>query len=119
MTEDEEPICAECGAGLKAGAEWCPRCLTKVEPKPTYAPADAFLGPPLPKTYSRTVKTTVSYGRAGRLVWTLLLVVVPLGFLLTYAFPFGIIYMVAAVPLLRGSIWKRTPVPPGRDGSSR
>lgn len=97
---------------MSQGAEWCPRCLTKVEHEPTFAPPDAFLGPPSPKAYSRTVKTSVSYGLAGRLVATLLLVVMPAGFLLTYVFPFGIVYLVAAVPLLLGSIWKKTPVPP-------
>lgn len=119
MDEQGTTRCNECGATLKVGAAWCSLCLTKVEPERTYAPADAFIGPPLPKTYSRTVKTSVSYGRTGRIVATLLLVVGPLAFLLTYAFPFGIIYLVAAAPLLLGSIWKRTPVPPGQDPSAR
>ena len=104
---------------MGAGAEWCPQCLAKVEPKRTFAPADAFLGPPPPKAYSRTVKTSVSYGPIGRLVATLLLVVLPVGFLLTYAFPFGIVYLVAAGPLLLQSIWKKTPVPPDTSSHHR
>ena len=97
---------------MSPGAEWCPQCLAKVEPERKFAPADAFLGPPPPKTYSRTVKTSISYGRTGRLVATLLLVVMPLGFLLTFAFPFGIVYLVAAAPLLLRSRGRKTPVPP-------
>lgn len=64
----------------------------------------------MPKAYSRTAKTSVSFGPVGRVIATLLLVVMPAGFLLTYAFPFGVIYVVAAVPLLLSSIWKKTPV---------
>lgn len=61
------------------------------------------------------MKTTVSYGWVGRLIATLLLVVMPAGLLLTFLFPFGVIYLVAAVPLLLQSIWKKTPVPPDHD----
>lgn len=111
--------CAGCGAYLRTKAEWCPQCLARIEPEPKFAPPDAFLGPPRPKAYSRRVKTSVSYGLTGRLVATFLLVIMPSGFLLTYAFPFGIIYVVAAVPLLLGSIWKKTPVPPDVDPSAR
>ena len=110
---EELPRCEGCGARLNENAEWCPVCLKKVEPEPTFAPPDAFLGPPTSHTYSRTAKTTVSYGPWGRAVATILLVVLPLGFLLTFAFPFGVIYLVAAVPLLFKSIWKKTPLPPG------
>lgn len=104
--------CEGCGARMKAGAAWCPQCLMKVAPAPTFAPPDAFLGPPTPKVYSRTVKTSVTYGTTGRIIATLLLVVLPSLYLVIYAFPFAIIYVVAAVPLLLRSIWKKTPVPP-------
>ena len=97
---------------MREGAEWCPQCLKKIEPEPTFAAPDAFLGPPPPQAYSRTAKSSVTFGPVGRLVATLLLVGLPAGYLLVYAFPFGVIYLVAAVPVLLRSIWKRTPVPP-------
>jgi hypothetical protein len=112
MVDERDVRCADCGARMSAEAEWCPQCLKRIEPAATFAPPDAFLGPARPAAYSRTVKTSVTYGPAGRVVATVLLVVMPTGYLLTYAFPFAIIYLVAAVPLLLGSIWRKTPVPP-------
>lgn len=119
MDQEVGTRCMECGARMGAGADWCPQCFTKVERGPKFAPPDAFLGPPPPRAYSRTVKTSVTFGLGGRLVATVLLVVVPVGLLLTFVFPFGVIYLVAAVPILLASIWKKTPVPPERDSSRR
>lgn len=65
----------------------------------------------MPRRYSRTARSATTYGWKGRVVATILLVVGPAGLLLTYAFPFGVIYLVAAVPILIASIWKKTPVP--------
>lgn len=118
MTADDDPSdasdrCLSCGATLGKAAEWCPQCYAPVEtqePEPTFAAPDAFIGPRMQVDYSRSAKTDVSYGRVGRIVWTFLLVVLPLLFLFWTVFPFGIVYLVAACPILLPAIWKKTPV---------
>lgn len=96
---------------MRPADDWCPQCLTKIERGRTFAPPDAFLGPPPPRGYSRTIKSATSFGLVGRVIATFVLVVIPTASLLIYVFPFGVVYVVAAVPLLLGSIWKKTPLP--------
>ena len=105
--------CAECGASLRADAEWCPQCYApagRPEPEKTFAHADAFIGPRPRIRYSRRAKTDVSFGLVGRIVATLLLAVAPAGFLLWNLFPFGIVFMVSTWPVLLPAIWKKAPV---------
>jgi hypothetical protein len=104
---------------MRAADEWCSQCLTQVERERTFAHPDAFLGPPSPKGYSRTVKGATTFGALGRIVATLLLVVIPTAWLLYYAFPFGVVYVVAAGPLFLSAIWKKTPIPADPENSER
>ena len=97
---------------MKPHAEWCSRCfVARPAADKKVGPPDAFLGPPLPRGYSRTVRTDVSMGLMGRIVTTLLLCVIPVLAGITYVFPFGVLYLVAAVPVFVPAIWKRTPLP--------
>lgn len=105
--------CLDCGAALAGSAEWCGQCfapLAKEEPERTFAAPDAFIGPRLRIRYSRSAKTEVSLGLAGRIVLTLLLVVLPLTYLLSVVLPFGIVYLVAGCPILLAGIWKKTAI---------
>ena len=111
----EEPLrCSACEATLKVTAEWCGQCLQKIpaaeEQLQTFAPPDAFIGPRTKWSYSRVAKTDITFGWTGRIAATLLFCVLPLMYLLTYAFPFGLIYLIAACPTLLSGIWKKTPV---------
>lgn len=105
--------CTECGATFRPDAEWCPQCyapITRPEPEPTFAHPDAFIGPRFRIHYSRRARTDVSLGLVGRIVATLLLAVMPAMFLLWTLFPFGIVFVVAAWPVLLAAIWKKTPI---------
>jgi hypothetical protein len=105
---------------MKPNVEWCSRCF--VAPPAAdekFSPPDAFLGPPLPRGYSRTVKTDVSMGLMGRIVATLLLCVIPVLAGITYVFPFGVLYLMAACPVLVPAIWKKTPLPANKAGGVR
>lgn len=105
--------CHECGATLARSAEWCGQCFAPVarpEPERNFAAPEAFIGPRLRVRHSRSAKTEVSFGLAGRIVLTSLLVVLPLTYLLSVVFPFGIVYLVAGCPVLLAGIWKKTAI---------
>lgn len=114
ITPDHQPErCADCDAVLRERDEWCPRCLTKIpeaEPERQFAHPDAFIGPRMQIRYSRRARTDVSYGLWGRILATVVLAVGPGVLLLWYAGPFGIVFVVAAWPILLPAIWKKTPV---------
>jgi len=115
--------CPNCGARARAGAEWCPQCFRALEvdeedPDPTFVPPDRFLGPAMPTEWSRWAKSETSFGPAGRIACTLLLVVVPVFLGMGYSPIFAWIWIFAVMPPLLASIWKRVPVrpePPSQD----
>ena len=97
---------------------WCPRCLARVpedETEERFAPPDAFIGPRLRIRHSRWAGNDVSYGPVGRILATILLVVFPLVYLFWTVAPFGLVYLVAACPLLLGAIWKKTAIHDTKD----
>ncbi|MGI8775581.1 MAG: hypothetical protein ACR2KQ_11360 [Actinomycetota bacterium] len=87
--------------------------LPKDEPDKSFAPPDSFIGPRLQIRYSRWARAGVSLGPTGRIIATLLLVVAPVAFLLVTVFPFAIVYLVAAWPILLPALWRKTPVRSG------
>ena len=71
----EMDVCARCGGPLSAELEWCPRCLAPVE----RAPVSPLVSARLPKhepapepVYSRWKAGPTSFGAAGRITLTLL-----------------------------------------------
>ena len=92
---------------------WCPRCLARVPEEETerkFAPADAFIGPRLRIRHSRWAGNAVSSGPVGRILATIVLVILPLLYLFWTVAPFGLVYLLAACPVLLGAIWKKTPI---------
>ena len=65
--------------------------------------------------HSRWAGNDVSYGPVGRILATIILVVLPVMYLFWTVAPFGLVYLVAACPLLIGAIWKKTPIRSTRD----
>ena len=114
--------CPKCGAGLAAEARWCTQCYEKlVEPEPeTEAEAGAPVNADTPIAYtlgqvrwSRRIKSDTSFGLAGRIVLTILLVALPiLMFLAMPTGPFGLvglaIWIFVVGPMFLRSIWKKT-----------
>ena len=110
--------CPACTAPLGKQTQWCARCLTplpKAEEPPSFAPPDAFLGPPVPRRFSRTVKSDITFGFWGRVVLTIVLCVLPVVYFGLYFFPAAVIWLVAFCPLVLPSIWKKVPLGPDRE----
>ncbi len=112
--------CQSCGARLPSDAKWCPQCYAPVE---TQAPSDPDPVPPIiqQKTtlthgrYSRWHKGDTSFGPVGRIVATVVLVVLPTVFFLIIPIgPFGLVgaalWIFVISPMLLRSIWKKTRV---------
>lgn len=119
MSDATSIACPQCGAHVRAGAEWCPQCFTPLgaepepapeEASPTFVSPDRFLGPPMPTEWSRWAKSETTFGPLGRVLCTLLLVVVPVGLGMGYSPIFSWIWVIAVMPPLLASIWKRVPV---------
>lgn len=105
--------CPSCGALLGKQTEWCARCLTPLpqpEEPPRFAPPDAFLGPPVPRRFSRTAKSDISFGFWGRLALTVVLCVLPVLYFGLYFFPTAIIWLFIVCPVLVPAIWKKVPL---------
>lgn len=108
--------CPSCGAPLGKQTGWCARCLAplpKPEEAPTFVSPDAFIGPPVPRRFSRTVKSDISFGFWGRLALTVVLCVLPIVFFGLYFFPVAIIWLFVFCPLVLPSIWKKVPLHEG------
>ena len=99
--------CAACGASGPPGVSWCGRCFAVVAPVP--APAGRFVpapdAPRAPPVHSRWRKTDTTFGPAGRVCWTVGMVLV----LALFAFsanPFAIGgWLFIAMPLVLRSVW--------------
>ena len=110
--------CPKCGAGLSPELDWCTRCYERLEAPEDEADTPVNADTPIAYTlgevrYSRRIKSDTSFGLAGRIVLTILLVVVPILVFLTMAMgPFGIVGFAMWVffigPKLLRSIWKKT-----------
>ena len=115
--------CPKCGAGLAPDARWCTQCYEKLaDPEPEAAEAEAGtpvnVDTPIAYTlgqvrWSRTIKSDTSFGLTGRIVATVLLVVLPiLLFLVMPTGPFALVGLAMWVfvigPMLLRSIWKKT-----------
>lgn len=111
------PTCPKCGAGLATEARWCTQCYERLEaPEQAETPVD--VDTPIAYTlgevrYSRRIKSDTSFGLTGRIVLTILLVVLPILVFLTMSMgPFGIVgfamWVFVVGPLFLRSIWKKT-----------
>ena len=67
--------CSSCGAGLAPAAAWCGQCFTPVG-GPALPPAPVAAQQQHLPTYSRWRKTTTTFGPVGRVLWTVLVVLV-------------------------------------------
>ena len=118
MSENIVITCPHCGAHARTGAEWCPQCFQALAPEPnleeapapTFAPPDRFLGPAMPTEWSRWAKSQTTFGPFGRVMCTLFLVVIPVWLGMGYSPIFSWIWVIAVMPPLLASIWKRVPV---------
>ena len=112
MGNDEGTRCGACGARVATGAACCGRCHARVsgDVEPSYAHADAYAGPPLPREASRWRKSDVSFGPFGRIVATVLLCMVPMWWAAGYSLVMLIMWVFFFSPLLLRSIWKKTPI---------
>ena len=109
--------CGSCGAPLGKQTQWCARCLAPIPPEvetPSFASPDAFLGPPIPKRFSRTARTQISFGFWGRLGLTVVLCALPVIYFGLYFFPLAIIWLFLFCPVVLPSIWKKVPVENGK-----
>ncbi|HEY5186510.1 MAG TPA: hypothetical protein VIM19_16775 [Actinomycetes bacterium] len=112
--------CSSCTAALPAAAAVCTQCWTPVPStgptdQPTDFGANGFavapprVVPPDPRQYSRTRAGVTSFGLVGRLVITLLALLM-LGFF-ALNLPFGLLgiglWVFVVLPMLMRDVWKR------------
>ena len=98
--------CSSCGAALRAETAWCGQCFAPAGPRPHAVPQPPAGARP---AYSRWASGPTSFGPVGRVLLTLLVLLVEywlyrfniLGFL---------VVTVLAVPLVLRDIWKRARV---------
>lgn len=106
--------CASCGAGLRPDATWCGQCFAAVGGA---APPPVVPGRPVPareelqltQVYSRWQGGPTSFGPVGRVVLTLLVLLVGLWLLETNPIG-GVVYALLAAPLVLREVWKRSAV---------
>ena len=116
--------CEACDSRIPDGAEWCGLCLTRVPraPKSPAPPLAEAAPPPVAREGSRTREGALTFGITGRVVITILVVLVGAGGLslflipyftshshvaLAYAAVFLVPYSVVAWLILR-DVWKRS-----------
>lgn len=104
--------CTDCGATVPPGAAWCGQCLAAAAGVPAAQPGrfvPAGSAPRRPQVLSRWRKTDTTFGPAGRLCWTVG-VVLAAGFFVFSGSPFAIGgWCLIAGPMILRSVWR-----PGR-----
>ena len=123
---DTTVVCPECGAHNASRAEWCTQCYARLDTLPAdiedpraeaageeereFAHPDStviYQGRPI---YSRWHGGATSFGGAGRIVLTLLVIGLGVAFAFNYSpVPF-IVWVFIAGPALLREIWKKVPI---------
>lgn len=126
LMSDTRLACSRCGANNASTAEWCSQCYARLDTLPAdvedpraeaagteereFAHPDStvnYQGRPI---YSRWEGGATSFGGAGRIVLTLLVIALGVLFAFNYSpVPF-IVWVFIAGPALLREIWKKVPI---------
>ena len=112
MESEARGPCRSCGARVAVDAEWCGRCHTPVADPvpPSFARADAYLGPPVPRQFSRWRKSDVTFGPLGRIAASILLCAVPIWWAASFSFVMLVMWVFFVSPMVLRSIWRKTQI---------
>jgi hypothetical protein len=103
--------CGSCGASLRSDASYCGQCfgtLTASGAVTAVGVAPVQQALPTSPTYTRWQKTTTSFGPVGRILWTvLMLMIVAMALFSQNPFAIGPLCFIL-VPLVMRSVWAKS-----------